>query len=199
MNTKIKILWTVVISILSACCLFMTIEYESTIELSLDSNMCDAKSVRFGYSFESTRIKNAIDDITIGRSKRDLVDKYIKMHPSCAIDKAQALLANVQIELKYNGVPVAVIKSVARTRNEAEVVSDFFAQHIIAYFADEIRKRKEKINAWFDQQIYHKRKKGETIVGLEEARQKVLMEKHEGDVKLEKRDCCTVIRIKSRF
>ena len=196
MKKKIFFLFAAIILILGVCGIFVEIEYVSMVELALDDNIYDAKKDRSSYYFKHTRIKNAINDISNKGSRSGLVDKYIKMYPSYTKDNAQALFANVQIEQEYNESSEVVIKSVAKTRNSAEMVSDFFAKYLIAYFSDEIKSRHDKINAWFDIQINRKRRNGEQIDGLEDKRRKVLMEKHEGDVKLNKKSNSTEIRIK---
>ena len=114
--------------------------------------------------------------------------KYMRQKPDCSMEKAQKLFRCVQIEQDKADARIWNIKSVARTSEEARLIAEVYSESLIKYFRDEQVGLNRKMMSWFDQQIYHKRKRGECVAELEKVKHIVLRQEEGRAVDIVKTD-----------
>ena len=141
------------------------------------------------------RMNSAVEYIEGRSSISNLVKKYVLQNPDCPVNKAYRLLENVHVEQKEKIRSVWTVKAIAQTSKEANSVAEFYVDSIIQYFAEDQKRFERKMSAWFDQQIYHKRNRNESVSDLERAKQDGLRKEQAKSIKIKKSSVSKIRRL----
>jgi len=171
---KVQILATVLFAIL-AVMYFWPVKYHCSTELkvtlpglALKGRSEDLANIQF-------RVKGAIDHMKDPHVFSELCRKYVQSVPDSSEDEVRKLIENVRVMPSgdRNGL-LWTVESVSTAPDKARRLSTFYADLLIKYFDDERNGLVEKMTAWFDQQIYHKRKRNEDVRNLENKKYAIL-------------------------
>ena len=163
----------------------MPVECVSEIQVSIGDENAEV-STSNDISAVVFRMNSAIEYIEGWSSISNLVEKYVLQNPDCPVNKAYRLLENVHVEQKEKIRSVWTVKAVAQTSKEAKNVAEFYVERIIQYFSEEQNRFERKMLAWFDQQIYHRRKRNDNALDLEKAKRERLRKEQATVIKIKK-------------
>jgi len=114
------------------------------------------------------RVRNALDHMKDPRVLNELCRQYVRSAPDSSVDVVRENLVNVRVmPLKEGDGTSWTVEAVSKTPVEARRLSAFYADSLVKYFENERSGLVDKMTAWFDQQIHHKRKRNEDVTELE--------------------------------
>ena len=172
----------------------MPVECVSEIQVSIGDENAEVSTSK-DISDVVFRMNSAVEYIEGRSSISNLVEKYVLQNPDCPVNKAYRLLENVHVEQKEKIRSVWTVKAVAQTSKEAKNVAEFYVDSIIQYFAEDQKRFERKMSAWFDQQIYHKRNRNESVSDLERAKQDGLRKEQAKSIKIKKSSVSKIRRL----
>ena len=182
-----KMIWPFVgvISLAVAVSWYLMSPVECRMEIAVsvgDRNAIEIKDL----ATIAVKVKSASECIRERNAVESLVRKYISMNPDCPENKVRKMLENVRVEQNDKRRLVWTVKAIAQTSNEANSVAEFYVDSIIQYFAEDQKRFERKMSAWFDQQIYHRRKRNDNALDLEKAKQERLRKEQATVIKIKK-------------
>ena len=163
----------------------MPVECVSEIQVSIGDENAEASTSK-DISDVVFRMNSAVEYIEGRSSISNLVEKYVLQNPDCPVNKAYRLLENVHVEQEEKIRNVWTVKAIAQTSKEAKNVAEFYVERIIQYFSEEQNRFERKMLAWFDQQIYHRRKRNDNALDLEKAKHDRLRKEQARVIKIKK-------------
>jgi hypothetical protein len=172
----------------------MPVECVSEIQVSIGDENAEVSTSK-DISDVVFRMNSAVEYIEGRSSISNLVEKYVLQNPDCPVNKAYRLLENVHVEQKEKIRSVWTVKAIAQTSKEANSVAEFYVDSIIQYFAEDQKRFERKMSAWFDQQIYHKRNRNESVSDLERAKQDGLRKEQAKSIKIKKSSVSKIRRL----
>lgn len=176
--TRTKMYLTVALSVALLAAVwyaFYPYQYESSTEVRfVVDNRTTVDGVAGDFSDLSFRVKSALEYMKKRSVMEDLEEKYLQCFPRCSRVKAKLLLESIAVEMRVDDSLSLHVRSSARTFDDASCISEFYADNIVQYFADEKNSRIKKISAWFDQQMYHRKRRLESVSDLEKNKRMIL-------------------------
>ena len=163
----------------------MPVECVSEIQVSIGDENAEVSTSK-DISDVVFRMNSAVEYIEGRSSISNLVEKYVLQNSDCPVNKAYRLLENVHVEQEEKIRNVWTVKAIAQTSKEAKNVAEFYVERIIQYFSEEQYRFERKMLAWFDQQIYHRRKRNDNTFDLEKAKQDRLRKEQARVIKIKK-------------
>jgi hypothetical protein len=163
----------------------MPVECVSEIQVSIGDENAEVSTSK-DISDVVFRMNSAVEYIEGRSSISNLVEKYVLQNPDCPVNKAYRLLENVHVEQEEKIRNVWTVKAIAQTSKEAKNVAEFYVERIIQYFSEEQNRFERKMLAWFDQQIYHRRKRNDNALDLEKAKHDRLRKEQARVIKIKK-------------
>lgn len=191
-----KMIWLFVgvISLAVAVSWYLMSPVECRMEIAVsvgDGNAIEIKDL----ATIAVKVKSASECIRERNAVESLVRKYISMNPDCPENKVRKMLENVRVEQNDKRRMLWTVKAIAQTSKEAKNVAEFYVDSIIQYFAEDQKRFERKMSAWFDQQIYHKRNRNESVSDLERAKQDGLRKEQAKSIKIKKSSVSKIRRL----